>query len=269
MAPQFRPLESPSTFRTIAASMWRSPKDPTIYGFADVDVTETLQVLAEHRAAGRRVTMTSVVASAVARAFANHPELNARVRFGGRLELRSSVDVFVSVATGGGRDLAGLKIEGADRLSLAELAAAVADKAAETRESRGDQARSQRTVGRLPWWLARPAIGLSSLVSNELGLDLPKLGMPADPFGTAVVTNVGMFGIDTAFAPFIPIARCPMLMLITEVKQRPWVIDGELVVRPVVRLCATFDHRIIDGFQAGKLASEICAAVERPDGSDR
>jgi pyruvate dehydrogenase E2 component (dihydrolipoamide acetyltransferase) len=96
--------------------------------------------------------------------------------------------------------------------------------------------------------------------------------MPADPFGTAVVTNVGMFGIDTAFAPFIPIARCPMLMLITEVKQRPWVIDGELVVRPVVRLCATFDHRIIDGFQAGKLASEICAAVEHPEiheGSDR
>jgi hypothetical protein len=41
-----------------------------------------------------------------------------------------------------------------------------------------------------------------------------------------VVTNVGMFGIDTSFAPFLPIARCPMLVLVTEVKERPVVESG-------------------------------------------
>jgi pyruvate dehydrogenase E2 component (dihydrolipoamide acetyltransferase) len=88
--------------------------------------------------------------------------------------------------------------------------------------------------------------------------------MPRDPFGTAVITNVGGFGIDTAFAPFLPMGRTPMLLLVTKVRERPWVVDGEVVVRPVLRLCATFDHRIVDGYQAGQLAQIIMAKVQHP-----
>jgi len=58
---------------------------------------------------------------------------------------------------------------------------------------------------------------------NELDFDLPAQGMPRDPFGSAIVTNVGMFGIDTAFAPLLPMARCPMLILVPEVRRRPFV----------------------------------------------
>ena len=43
-------------------------------------------------------------------------------------------------------------------------------------------------------------------------------GRPRDPFGTAMVTNVGIFGIDTAFAPFTPIARCALVLAVMEVK---------------------------------------------------
>jgi pyruvate/2-oxoglutarate dehydrogenase complex dihydrolipoamide acyltransferase (E2) component len=75
---------------------------------------------------------------------------------------------------------------------------------------------------------------------------------------------VGMFGIDTAFAPMVPLARCPLLLLVPEVRERPWVENGKLVVRPVLRLCATFDHRIIDGHAAGKLAKAIRASLEAP-----
>jgi pyruvate dehydrogenase E2 component (dihydrolipoamide acetyltransferase) len=116
----------------------------------------------------------------------------------------------------------------------------------------------------MPWFLLRPLLRLIDLLSNELHVDLPKQGMPRDPFGTAVITNVGMFGIDTAFAPFVPMGRCPMLLLITEVRDRPWVVDGRLEVRKVLRLCATFDHRIIDGHSAGVLAREIRALIEQP-----
>jgi hypothetical protein len=88
--------------------------------------------------------------------------------------------------------------------------------------------------------------------------------MPRDPFGTAVVTNVGSFGIDTAFAPFIPAGRTSMLLLLTEVKPRPMVVDGRVEARPVLRLCATFDHRIVDGSAAGVVAKELRELVERP-----
>jgi pyruvate dehydrogenase E2 component (dihydrolipoamide acetyltransferase) len=83
-----------------------------------------------------------------------------------------------------------------------------------------------------------------------------------------VVTNVGSFGIDTAFAPFVPMGRCPMLLLVPEVKDRPVVVDGEIVARPILRLCASFDHRIIDGAQAGKLAKVITELVAHPGRSE-
>ena len=269
MATTFRPLRDTSTFRRIAASMWRRPTDPTIYGFVDIDVTETLGFIERFRAAtGKKLTMTHVVTRAVSRAFAAHPDLNAKVRFGGRLEARSSVDVFVSVATAGG-DLSGIKVDGADTLSLEAVVETTTQRVRETRAGTDETyRRSRSTLAATPWWCLRPLLWLTDMISNEVGLDLPGLGMPRDPFGTAVVTNVGTFGIDTAFAPFVPLGRCPMLLLVTEVKKRPMVVGDAVVARPVLRLCGTFDHRIIDGAQAGLLADAIRAYVSDPASVD-
>jgi len=256
-----------SSFRRIAAAMWHKPSDPTIYGSMDLDVTETLRFIDEfRRATGRKLTITHVVARAVAQAFARHPELNAKVRYWGKIEQRRTVDLFVSVATDGGRDLSGTRVEAAESLSLTGLLDAVEAGARSIRQGSDAQYQKSRDLLRvLPWWLVRPALWLSDLLGNELHLHLPSQGLPRDPFGTAVITNVGSFGIDTAFAPFLPLSRCPMLLLLSEVKKRPYVVDDRLEVRPVLRLCGTFDHRVIDGYSAGLIASELRRLIERPD----
>ncbi|MCC6336088.1 MAG: 2-oxo acid dehydrogenase subunit E2 [Myxococcales bacterium] len=263
----FAPMKDVSTFRRMAATMWKAPSDPTIYGSMDLDVTQTLAALQRYRErTGVRLTMTHVVTRAAALAFAKHPHLNAKVRWGGRLEQRHSVDLFVSVATDSGKDLSGARIDGVDRLGLPELVQAVEGKAKGIRTGKDESfERSRGLLQRTPFWILRPLLKLIDLLSNELHVHLPKQGLPRDPFGTAVITNVGMFGIDTAFAPFVPLGRCPMLLLITEVRPRPWVVGDELQVRQVLRLCATFDHRIIDGFSAGLLAKEIRQHVEHPE----
>ena len=89
--------------------------------------------------------------------------------------------------------------------------------------------------------------------------------MPRDPFGSAIVTSVGMFGIDAAYAPFVPLARCPMLILVPEVRPRPWAVGDRVEVRPVLRLCATFDHRIIDGAAAGRFANRLTQLFAWPE----
>jgi pyruvate dehydrogenase E2 component (dihydrolipoamide acetyltransferase) len=266
MTVTFSAPDQTSTFRRIAASMWSRPNDPSIYGFIDVEVSETLKFIEAYRAqTGEKLTITHVVAQAVARAFAKHPELNAKVRFGGRVEQRDQVDLFVSVATGGGRDLSGVKIEQAEQLSLSGLLREISNSARRTRDGEDEvYERSRSLLGSLPWWMLRPMLWLTDFATNELHLHLPSQGMPRDPFGTAVITNVGGFGIDTAFAPFLPMGRSPMLLLVTKVRERPWVVDGKVVVRPVLRLCATFDHRIVDGYQAGLLAKVIMAEVQHP-----
>jgi pyruvate dehydrogenase E2 component (dihydrolipoamide acetyltransferase) len=264
MTTEFQPMKEVSSFRRLAAGMWKAPNDPTIYGSMDLDATSALAQIEEHRRlTGEKLTMTHLVSRAVARAFARHPELNARVRFWGKLEQRKSVDLFVSVSTDGGKDLSGARIDGADQLSLSGWIEAVKGRAEKIRAGRDQSFEKSRGLFRaLPWWAARPVLWLIDFLSNELSVHLPGLGMPRDPFGTAVITNVGMFGIDTAFAPFVPMARCPMLLLLSEVRDRPWVEDGKLTVRPVLRLCATFDHRLIDGASAGILARELRGALE-------
>lgn len=251
----------------MASAMWGRPNDPSIYGSLDVDVTKALDLIHELREqSGKKVTMTHLVARAIAIVLAENPEVNAKVRFWGKLERRTSVDVFLTVASEGGRDLGGIRIDGADHKSIVEIAEAVRSSAEKVRTGNDERYQKSRSVFKtLPWWMTRPALRLSDFLTNELHLDLPEQGMPLDPFGSVLITNVGMFGIDTAFAPFVPISRVPMLILVTEVRDRPWVDHGELVVRPVLRLCATFDHRIIDGFKAGKIAARVSELLSAPE----
>ncbi|MEO8702513.1 MAG: 2-oxo acid dehydrogenase subunit E2 [Kofleriaceae bacterium] len=260
---QFTPVEGASSFRRMAAAMWRAPSDPSIYGSMDVDATATLAFLREHPEPAP--TITHVVARAVALAMRDQPELNGKVRFGGRLEQRATIDVFVTVATAGNTDLSGARIDRADTKSLVELARELRDRVGKIRG--GSDARykqSKRALKAVPWWLARTATWLSDVLVNELHVDLPAHGLPQDPFGSAIVTSVGMFGIDSAFAPFVPLARCPMLILVPEIRPRPWAVGDRVEVRPVLRLCATFDHRIIDGAAAGRFAARLTELFANP-----
>lgn len=267
MPSRFRPAPNVSPFRRIAASMWSAPRDPSIYGFVDVDVSRALAFIERARAStGKRITMTHVVARAVAQAFADNPDLNAKVRFGGRIEEREAVDLVISVARDGGRDLSAARVDAAETLDLEGLVDAVQAQVRRTRRGEDeDYERSRSLMSRLPSFCVKPLLWLTDLLSNELHLHLPAWGMPRDPMGTAIITNVGMFGIDTAFAPFVPLGRCPMLMLVPAVKERAVVIDGQVVARPVLRLCATFDHRVIDGAGAGRLSTRITELVSDPE----
>ena len=264
---RFQPIEGASSFRRMAAAMWRQPSDPSIYGSMDVDATAPLAFLAAHqRETGVKLTVTHLVARAVALALRDQPEINGKVRFWGRLEQRATVDVFVTVATEGNRDLSGARIDRADDKPLAAIAREIAERAGKIRTGNDASYRKSRGVlQQLPWWLARPATWLSDVLVNELHVDLSAQGMPSDPFGSAIVTSVGMFGIDAAFAPYVPLARCPMLILVPEIRPRPWADGDTPCVRPVLRLCATFDHRLIDGAAAGRFAARLAELFAAPE----
>ena len=192
---KFTPVEGASSFRRMAAAMWKSPRDPSIYGSMDVDATAALAFLAEQRHADVKLTITHLVARAVALALRDQPEINGKVRFWGRLEQRQTIDVFVTVATEGQRDLSGVRVDRADEKSLVDLAREIAERAGSIRRGADASYRKSRTRLRaMPWWLARPATWLSDVLVNELHVDLPAQGMPRDPFGSALITSVAQPG---------------------------------------------------------------------------
>ncbi|MBI4728520.1 MAG: 2-oxo acid dehydrogenase subunit E2 [Acidobacteria bacterium] len=86
---------------------------------------------------------------------------------------------------------------------------------------------------------------------------------PADLLGSTItVTNVGSFGMESG-TPIINHPECAVLSLGAIVK-RPWVVGGEILARDVVTLALTFDHRIVDGAEAGRFLRRLGDLVEHP-----
>ena len=73
--------------------------------------------------------------------------------------------------------------------------------------------------------------------------------------GAITVTNVGVFGVDGG-TPLLYPGESSILAM-GRVNERPWVVDGQLQVRSVMRLSLTFDHRHIDGALAAKVLGSI------------
>src|SRR5579871_4319900 len=102
-----------SGWRKIATAMWSEADDPQIYGALEVDATAILAFVERARAAGHRLTPTHLVGRALAHALHEVPDLNVRL-VGGAAIPRESVDIFFITMVGGGRDLSGVKVVGAD-----------------------------------------------------------------------------------------------------------------------------------------------------------
>jgi len=80
--------------------------------------------------------------------------------------------------------------------------------------------------------------------------------------GTITITSIGPLGLDTA-SPIINPGESGILAFGT-IKQQPWVVDGKVEPRWVTTLGGAFDHRIVDGAEAGAFLADVAAILEEP-----
>jgi 2-oxoglutarate dehydrogenase E2 component (dihydrolipoamide succinyltransferase) len=80
--------------------------------------------------------------------------------------------------------------------------------------------------------------------------------------GTFTITNGGVFGSMLS----TPILNPPQSAILGmhAIQERPMVIDGEILVRPMMYLALTYDHRIIDGREAVQFLVSIKQSLEDP-----
>jgi pyruvate dehydrogenase E2 component (dihydrolipoamide acetyltransferase) len=206
--------------------------------------------------------VTALVGAAVGRALAAEPTLNGRIAFGRYIPFDDVVVSFL-VQMDEGSDLAQVRVEGADAKTVAEVSRDLHARAARLRSGH-DEAyeRSKKTMQLLPTWALRRVLALSGFVTSGLGR--PAFGQPAFPFGAAIITSVGMLGIDEAFVPPTPFARVPVYVAVGAIRPMVFVEEGAPVVRPGITLTCTLDHRFVDGFQAGTLAREMRRCFSDP-----
>ena len=86
---------------------------------------------------------------------------------------------------------------------------------------------------------------------------------PADQEGsTFTISNLGMYGVES----FTSIINQPnsAILSIAGTKEMPVVRNGEVVIRPLMKMSLTSDHRVINGLGAAKFMQELKATLESP-----
>lgn len=80
--------------------------------------------------------------------------------------------------------------------------------------------------------------------------------------GTFTISNLGMFGVDS----FTPIVNPPesCILAVNAIEEKPVVVNGEIVVRPMSVLCLTADHRAVDGADAARFLARLKELLESP-----
>ncbi len=80
---------------------------------------------------------------------------------------------------------------------------------------------------------------------------------------TVTITSLGERGAEAVWGVIYP----PQVAIVGfgRVVERPWVVDGQVVARPLVQASLAADHRVSDGHQGGQLLMAIDRALQTPE----
>ncbi|WP_285245657.1 dihydrolipoamide acetyltransferase family protein [Pseudarthrobacter sp. fls2-241-R2A-127] len=204
---------------------------PHVSIFVDVDASRTMEFVKRLKASrdfeGIKVSPLLILAKAVIWAAARNPSVNASwvdSEDSDTAEIHVKHFMNLGIAAATPRGLMVPNIKNAQDLSLKELALALNNLATTARAGKTQPAEMQG--------------------------------------GTLTVTNIGALGIDTG-TPIINPGEVAIVAFGT-IKQKPWVLDGEVIPRWITTLGGSFDHRVVDGDLSARFMADVAAILEEP-----
>ena len=100
-------------------------------------------------------------------------------------------------------------------------------------------------------------------LSMAVGMDNGLMTAPSELQNpTFTISNLGMFGVQS-FGPIINQPNSAILGVSSTV-EKPVVVNGEIVIRPIMSLGLTIDHRVVDGMAGAKFMKDLKALIEDP-----
>jgi pyruvate dehydrogenase E2 component (dihydrolipoamide acetyltransferase) len=223
--PQDVEVEQLSSMRkTIARRLTEAWQAPVFQLGITVDMGRALELrqrLVDLHGDGAKPTISDLITKVCAAALMRHRAVNALYK-GDVIELHPTANVGIAVAIPNG--LVVPVIQGCERKTIAEIAAARADLVERAR------------AGKL----------------QQVDLD----------GGTFTISNLGMFGIERFIAVLNPPQAA--ILAVGSTEEKPVAVAGEVVVRQRMELTLTCDHRAIDGATGAQFLGDVKAFLEEP-----
>lgn len=254
-----------TNWRKVASTIYKKPTDSKIFGIVELDVTELEKYVAQKRKEGIKTTLTYLITIIIGRAIRQVvPELNTYVKRG-RIMQRKQVDATVSVLLPGGQ-MGSVKVENADQLTTAEISEEIGKNIANSRKgNENDTMQSKSLLAKLPWPFRSWVFKIYQTITIHWGISLPVIGLDSNSFGSYMVSNIGTVGLDTGFASLLPSSNISFVFVLGAVNKKPVVVNDEIVIRRVMLLSSTLDHRVVDGSHGGSLFRYIKQVAKNPE----
>jgi pyruvate/2-oxoglutarate dehydrogenase complex dihydrolipoamide acyltransferase (E2) component len=256
-----------SSWRRSALAIWRTAYDPSIYTWDEYDVAPAKAYLDRlARETGLKLTLTHFVSKAIAEMIRRHPEMNV-LRRGGSLYSRKTIDLSFTVASDSrGEDLGAAIVYDAASKSLEQIARELQPVVREVKEHRDPRHRwFKRILSWLPHRLRCLTLDVVTWILFDLNLWSPIFGLPRDPFGCVLITNIGSLGLEQGFAALVPSTRIPMVIAVGAVQEKAIVREGSVVPAEVLGLYFTVDHRVVDAVPAGYMSRTLKKIFADPE----
>ncbi len=256
------------SYRKISIASWSHPKDPSIYCQLEVETSNALKYIEEinKKNNNKEITLTHFVVKILGECFYKYNVLNL-VLIRNKLFLRKETNVFVSTlpSTKKGKDLSGVSVKDVPNLNLEQIADVVGKQIEILRKSKESELEGFQSIVK---WIPSLFLGIVykiiDFVIYTLNLSPRLFGLPSDPIGSVIVTNIGSLGLENAFVPLSPYTRCPLIVAIGKTKKKPVVENDIVVPKDITSINFTLDHRYADGADAGLFLHYFKKIFENP-----
>lgn len=251
-------------WRLTASTIYNKPSDSKILGSVELDVTDLEVYISDLRKKGVKATLTHFFTLATGRAIEEEiPEFNTYLKRG-KIYAFERLVASVSLKMPSG-EMSSIKVNEPEKKNyigvVEELNAGIKE-AVNGSESKANTMKG--TLGNIPWPFRKMVFGLIKFVIVDLGLSIPALGLSSQSFGTYIVSNIGTLGLDGGYPALMPAGNISLVLIIGRVRDMPWVVNGEVVPRRIVKIAAALDHRVVDASHGGRLFNYLRRAVKEP-----
>ncbi len=233
--------------------------DHKVAMLTEVNMTSCMRLRDLYKVTGPlKPSYTALLAKAVALALRDHPHANRfPLEWPFWRRLVAFRDVHVSVAVE--RDQPGIEqavyvgtLRDTDSADLPSLTNGLRELARATPETCPRWRAMHGLVNRLPAFLARWIISLPRW--------FPRLWVEHRG-GAALISSPGKYGFDALVGAW----PWPLGFSFGVVKERPWVENGALVVRPTMTVSMSFDRRLMGGAPAARFFQDVCRRLEHAE----
>lgn len=246
--------------RKIMLSTWSDPVGPEIYGLFKTKYDNAEQYLNQiYNATGKRVSYIPLIFKAIAEMMKDLPDVNGRVAFGNYVP-NKSIDISFFVHIPEKKISHPVCIKAVDTKSIVQIHDEL-EKEVQQVKSRKDNL----FLNYIPTCFRGVFSEVRVWLGVSLGLEVPFLGISSNSTGCSIVADVSASNLDTVYLPFIPALRTPTLFVVNGIRDEPWIVDGEPVVKKTISITATLDHRYLDGTRAAKGQNKVKDFLENPE----